>query len=91
MGSLAHYACCEKEMLGQICEKIATQELALGGGRFSAFGSTIIGNSALVCSNPCAPSEGCSIVVGNDSWDNAHTYDSSSRGERLGKEPNALV
>jgi hypothetical protein len=28
MGSLAHYACCGKEMLGWIHEKMATQESA---------------------------------------------------------------
>jgi hypothetical protein len=44
MGSLAHYACYEKEMLGWIHEKMATQESAPGGGRFSASDSIVVGN-----------------------------------------------
>jgi hypothetical protein len=38
MGSPTHYAYCGKEMLGWICEKMATQESALGGDMFFAFG-----------------------------------------------------
>ncbi len=91
MGSLAHYACCGKEMLGWIREKMATQELALGGGRFSTSGLTIARNGTSACNDPCAPCKDCSTVAGNDSWDNAHTFDLSSRGERSGREPNALV
>jgi hypothetical protein len=73
-------------MLGWICEKMATQALAPGGGRYFAFGSTIVGNDALACSDPCAPSEDCSIATGNNSWDNAHTSNSSSTGERLSRD-----
>jgi hypothetical protein len=36
MGSPTHYACCGKEMLGWIREKMATQESTQGGGRFFA-------------------------------------------------------
>jgi hypothetical protein len=31
------------------------------------------------------------IAVGNDSWDNAHTSNPSSRGEGLGGNPSTLV
>jgi len=67
MGSLTRYACCGKEMLGRIREKMATPESAPGGGRFSASDSTTVGNDALACSDSCAPIRDCSIVVGNDS------------------------
>jgi hypothetical protein len=40
---------------------------------------------------PIRPSEDYSTAVRNNFWDNAHTSDLSSRGERLGREPNALV
>jgi len=53
MGSPTHYACCEKEMLGWIREKMATQTSALRGGRFSTFGSTDAGNGASTCNHPC--------------------------------------
>jgi hypothetical protein len=33
-------------MLGWICEKMAIQELALGGGRFSTSSPTSVGNDA---------------------------------------------
>jgi hypothetical protein len=57
MGSLAHYACCGKEMLGSIYEKMATQELAPGSGKFSAFSST----------GPCTTGGDCSTATGNGS------------------------
>jgi hypothetical protein len=66
MGSLACYACCGKEMLGWICEKMAIQELALRGGRFSAFGSTIARNIALAYNGPCAIGGDCSTAIRND-------------------------
>jgi hypothetical protein len=44
MGSLAHYACCGKEMLGWIREKMATQESAPGGGRLFAFDLIVVRN-----------------------------------------------
>jgi hypothetical protein len=44
MGSTTHYACDGKEMLGWIREKMAIQELALGGGKFFAFDLTVVGN-----------------------------------------------
>jgi hypothetical protein len=56
MGSPTHYACCGKEMLGWIRERMATQESTPGGGRFSTSGSTVVGNDASASSNPCAPS-----------------------------------
>jgi hypothetical protein len=67
------------------------QELALGGGMFFASDSTVARNSASTCNDPCAPSEDYSIVVGNDSKDIANTSDPFSKGERPGREPNALV
>jgi hypothetical protein len=91
MGSLARYACCGKEMLGWIREKMVIQELALEGGRFFASGSTAIRNDISACSDPCTPSGDYLTAVGNDFWDNAHTFDLSSRGERLGGEPSILV
>jgi hypothetical protein len=78
-------------MLGWIHEKMATQESTPGGGRFSAFGSIVVGNGASTCNDLCTPGEDCSTAVGNSSWDNAHTFDPSSKGERLGIEPSALV
>jgi len=56
MGNLTGYACCGKEMLGWIREKMATPELAPRGGRFFAFGSITTGNDTSTCSDPCAPS-----------------------------------
>jgi hypothetical protein len=91
MGSLVHYAYWEKEMLGWIREKMATQESAPKGGKFFAFSSTAIRNSALACSDTCAPSGDCSTAIGNGYWDNTHTSDLSNRGERLGGEPSTLV
>ncbi len=44
MGSPTHYACYDKEMLGQIREKMAIQELAPGGGKFSASDSIVARN-----------------------------------------------
>ncbi len=44
MGSPTHYACCKKKMLGYICEKMATQESAQGGGWFSAPDSIVVKN-----------------------------------------------
>jgi hypothetical protein len=31
------------------------------------------------------------LLLRNSSWDNVRTFDSSSRGERLGGEPSTLV
>jgi hypothetical protein len=53
MGSLAHYACYEKEMLGWIHEKMATPESALGGGMFFTSSLTVVQNSASACSDLC--------------------------------------
>ncbi len=78
-------------MLGWIYEKMAIPESTPGGGKFFAFGSTTAGNSASVCNNPCAPSGDYLITAGNGSWDNAHTFDPSSKGKRLGAEPSTLV
>jgi hypothetical protein len=65
-------------MLGWIREKMASQELAPRGDKFSISGSTVVGNGASACSDPCALGEDCSTTVRNSSWDNAHTSDSSS-------------
>jgi hypothetical protein len=63
---------------------MAIQELAPRGGMLFAFGSTVIGNGTSVYNDLCTASEDFSIAVGNGSWDNTHTFDLSSRGERLG-------
>jgi hypothetical protein len=68
-----------------------TQESTPRGGKFYVFDSTVVRNDASTCNYPCAPSEDYLTVVGNSSWDIAHTFDPSSRGERLGREPSALV
>jgi hypothetical protein len=52
-GQVLNYACCRKNMLGWICEKMATQELALGGGKFSTSDSTVVENGASTYSDPC--------------------------------------
>jgi hypothetical protein len=70
---------------------MATQESVPRGGRFFVSGSTVVGNSALANSDPCALGEDCSTAARNGSWNNAHTSDPSSRGERPGIEPSALV
>jgi hypothetical protein len=67
MGSLAHYACYGKKMLGWIREKMATQESTLGSGKFFASGSTLARNSALAYNDPCVLSEDCSIATRNGS------------------------
>jgi hypothetical protein len=43
-------------MLCWIHEKMITEELALGGGRFSTSSSTVAGNGAPACNDSCAPS-----------------------------------
>jgi len=91
MGSLTRYACCGKEMLGWIREKIVIQALALGGGRFSASDSIVTRNGASTCSDSCALGEDCLIAARNGSWGNGHTFHPSRIGERSGKEPSALV
>jgi hypothetical protein len=78
-------------MLDWIREKMATQESIPGGGRFFASNSTIVGNGASTCSDPCALGKDCSTVVGNGSWNNAHTSNPSSKGERPSKKPSVLV
>jgi hypothetical protein len=67
------------------------QESALGRGRFSTSSLTAIGNGASACNDPCALGRDYSTAVGNGSWDNAHTSNLSSRGERLGGELSTLV
>jgi len=56
MGSPTHYACCRKEMLGWIREKMATPESAPKGGRFFASGSITVENDTSACNDPCIPS-----------------------------------
>jgi hypothetical protein len=58
---------------------------------FSTSSPTAVGNGASAWSGPCATGGDYSIATGNGSWDNTHTFDLSSRGERLGREPNILV
>jgi hypothetical protein len=70
---------------------MATQELALGGSRFSAIGLSAAGNDSLAYSDLCALGGGYSIATRNDYWNNAHTSNPSSRGERPGEKPNTLV
>ncbi len=70
---------------------MATQESTLGGGRFSASGSTIIKNGASMYNDMCVLGKDCLIATRNGSWDNAHTSDSFSRGERSSREPSVLV
>jgi hypothetical protein len=70
---------------------MAIQESTPGGGKFSTSSLIAVGNGALACSNLCIPSKDCSTVVGNSFWDNAHTSNPSSRGERLGGESSTLV
>jgi hypothetical protein len=91
MGSPTRYACCEKEMLGWIREKMVIQESAPGGGRFSTSSSTTTKNGASAYSALCVLGENFSTTVENGSWENAHTSDPSSRGERLGGKPSTLV
>jgi hypothetical protein len=59
--------------------------------KFFASGSTAAKNGTLACKNPCVPGEDYSIAARNDSRNNTYTFDSSSKGERLGGEPNTLV
>jgi len=54
MGSPARYACCGKEMLGWIREKMATPESAPRGDRLSTSSSITIGNNTLACNDSCA-------------------------------------
>jgi hypothetical protein len=53
MGSPTRYACYEKEMLGSICEKMATQELTPRGGMFFASSPIAVGNGALAYNGSC--------------------------------------
>jgi hypothetical protein len=64
-----------KEMLGWIHKKMAIQELALRGGKFSTSDLIIIGEGASTCNDPCTPGKDCSIAIRNGSWDNAHISD----------------
>jgi len=59
MGSLNHYACYGKEILGWIREKMAIPESAPGGGKLFASGSTTTRNGALVCNDPGILSGDC--------------------------------
>jgi hypothetical protein len=61
------------------------------GGKFSTSSSTIVGNGALICNNLCVPGGDCLTVVGNSSYDNSHTSNSSNKGKRLGGKPSTLV
>ncbi len=53
--------------------------------------STVVRNNALACNNPCVPGEDYSTAFGNSSWDNAHTSNPFSRGERLGRDLSTFV
>ncbi len=61
------------------------------GVNFFASDSSVVGNGTLACNDPCALSEDCSTAIRNGSWNNTHTSDPSSRGERLGGKPTTLV
>jgi len=65
MGSLVHYVCCGKKMLGWIREKMAIQESALGGGRFFASSSIVVGNGTSTCSDSCIIGGAYSTTAGN--------------------------
>jgi len=56
MGSRVRYACCGKEMLGWIREKMATLESAPRGDKLFTSGSITAGNDTSTCSDPCVPS-----------------------------------
>ncbi len=58
---------------------------------FFAFDSTGIGNDVSTCCDLCVLGGDCSTVDKNNSQDNAHTFDLSSRGEKLGEQPITLV
>jgi hypothetical protein len=79
MGSPARYACCGKEMLGWIREKMATPEPAPRNGRFFTSSSITTGNDTLVYSDPCTLGGDYSTTVGNNSWINAHTSNPFSK------------
>jgi len=66
MGSPTHYACCGKEMLGWIHEKMAIPKSTPRGGSFSAFGLIIAENNALACNDLCAPGGDCSTAARNN-------------------------
>jgi hypothetical protein len=66
-------------------------ESILGGGKFSTLSSTIARNGTLAYNTLCALGEDCSTAARNDFWDNAHTFDPSNRGKRLGEKPSTLV
>jgi hypothetical protein len=78
-------------MLGWICEKMTILKSTPKGGRFYASNLITVGNDALACNDPCAPGRDCLIVAEDNSWDNTHTSNLSSKGKRLGRESNTLV
>jgi hypothetical protein len=63
---------------------MATQELTLKGGKFSTSNSIVGRNNALAYNDPCTITRGYSTITKNGSYDNAHTFDSFKKGERLG-------
>jgi hypothetical protein len=67
MGSPARYACCGKELLGWIREKMATQELAPRGGRFFASSSITAANGASAYSGSCTIGGAYSTTARNGS------------------------
>ncbi len=80
-----------KKCWARSMKKMATLESTPGGGKFFASSSTIVGNGASTYNDPCVLGEDCSIVARNSSWNNAHTFNPSSKGKRLGGKPNTLV
>ncbi len=66
-------------------------ESTLRGGKFFASGSTTAGNNVSTYNNLYALGRDCLTAARNGSWDNAHTFNPSNRGRRLGGEPNTLV
>jgi len=54
-------------MLGWIHEKMATQESALGGGRFSTSSLIVVENGTSACSGMCTIGEGYTTIARNGS------------------------
>ncbi len=58
---------------------------------FALVASPRLGLQHSACNDSCALGKDCSTIANNDSYNNTHTYDSSNRGERPSRKPNALV
>jgi hypothetical protein len=58
---------------------------------FSTSGSTVTRNDASTYSDSCVLGGHFSIAARNGSWNNVHTSDPSSRGQKMGGESSTLV